>query len=88
MLARAFMGKNSYHTAMSLSHIQQKALARQWKTAAPALRRARHADIRRENNAQAMDALNSLYREAIKSRPARQTSGFVQMYRTLARQVN
>ena len=73
---------------MPLSHTQQKALAMQWKAAAPALRKARHADIRRENSVMAMDALNSLFRQAIKSTPARRTSGFVQMYRILARQPN
>jgi hypothetical protein len=73
---------------MPLSYAQQKALAMQWKAAAPALRKARHADIRRQNNALAMDALNSLFREAIKRRPARRTSGLVEMYRVLARQSN
>jgi hypothetical protein len=73
---------------MPLSHAQQKALAMQWKAAAPALRKVRHADIRRENNVMAMDALNSLFRQAIKSTPARRTSGLVQMYRILSRQTN
>jgi hypothetical protein len=71
---------------MALNYTQQKALAMQWKAAAPALRKARHADIRRENSVMAMDALNSLFRQAIKSTPARRRSGFVEMYRILARQ--
>jgi hypothetical protein len=71
---------------MPLSYPQQKALAMQWKAAAPALRKARHADIRRQNNGLAMDALNSLFREAMKTRPPRRTSGFVEMYRIMARQ--
>jgi hypothetical protein len=72
---------------MPLSRTQQKALAMQWKAAAPALRKARHADIRRENSVMAMDALNSLFRQAIKSTPLRRTSGFVQMYSILSRQL-
>jgi hypothetical protein len=71
---------------MSLSHAQQKALALQWKAAAPALRKARHVDIRRQDNAAAMDALNSLFREAIKGGTRRRTSGLVEMNRILSRQ--
>ena len=71
---------------MPITHAQQKALAMQWKAAAPALRRARHADIRRTDNAAAMDALNSLFREAIKRPTGRRASGFVEMYRILSRQ--
>ncbi len=71
---------------MPITHAQQKALAMQWKAAAPALRRQRHADIRRTDNAAAMDALNSLFREAIKGRSRRRASGFVEMYRILSRQ--
>ena len=71
---------------MPITYAQQKALAMQWKAAAPALRRARHADIRRQDNAAAMDALNSLFREAIKGRSRRRASGFVEMYRIFSRQ--
>lgn len=85
------MGRNpriGYDVSMPLSYAQQKALAMQWKAAAPALRKARHADIRRQNNVVAMDALNSLFRHAIKTTPARRTSGFAQMYRVLSRHPN
>lgn len=68
------------------SSAQQKALALQWKAASPALRKARHADIRRQNNVLAMDALNSLFREAIKRKSNRRAQGFVEMYRILSRQ--
>lgn len=71
---------------MPITDAQQKALAMQWKAAAPALRRARHADIRRQDNAAAMDALNSIFREAIKGGSGRRASGFVEMYRILSRQ--
>jgi hypothetical protein len=73
---------------MTPSHAQQKALALQWKAAAPALRKARHADIRRQNNVQAMDALNSLFREMTKRKSNRRAQGFVEMYRVLSRQPN
>jgi hypothetical protein len=73
---------------MEPTHAQLKALAMQWKAAAPALRKARHADIRRQNNARAMDALNSIFREAIKERSNRRASGLVEMYRILSRRPN
>lgn len=70
---------------MPITRAQQKALAMQWKAAAPALRKARHADIRRQDNAAAMDALNSVFREAIKGGTGRRAGGFVEMYRVLSR---
>jgi len=70
---------------MPLTRAQQKALAMQWKAAAPALRRQRHADIRRQDNAAAMDSLNSIFREAIKAGTGRRASGFVEMYRLFSR---
>jgi hypothetical protein len=73
---------------MPITHVQQKALAMQWKAAAPALRKARHADIRRQDNAKALDVLNSLFREAIKGGTGRRASGFVEMYRILSRRPN
>jgi hypothetical protein len=72
---------------MPLTYAQQKALAMQWKAAAPRLRKARHNDIRRQNNAKAMDALNSLWREALKRKSNRRASGFVEMYKVLSRQL-
>jgi hypothetical protein len=36
---------------MDRKHARLKALAMQWNTAAPALRKARYANIRRQNNA-------------------------------------
>jgi len=80
------MKEEWYHHRMIPNHAQQKALALQWKSAAPALRKARHADIRRQNNVLAMDALNSLFREAIKRKSNRRAQGFVEMYRILSRQ--
>jgi hypothetical protein len=73
---------------MALSYAQQKALAMQWKAAAPALRKQRHVDIRRQDNARAIDAINSLVREAIKKPSNRRAAGFVEMYRILSRQPN
>jgi hypothetical protein len=64
---------------------RMKKLALSWKRAAPALLAMRHADIRRQNNAQAIEALNSLFREAIRRSPPRKSSGFVQMYEILKR---
>ena len=72
---------------MTPTYAQQKALAMQWKAAAPALRKQRHADIRRQNNARSMDSINSLVREAIKRKSNRRASGFVEMYRILSRQL-
>ena len=71
--------------AMSPTNAQLKALAMQWKAAAPALRAQRHKDIRRQDNAAAMDSLNSMFREAVKRRSDRRASGFVEMYRVLSR---
>ena len=70
---------------MPLTHAQQKALAMQWKAAAPALRKARHADIRRENNAQVIRSLDDLSRHVLKNAKSRTSSGFVQMYKVLGR---
>ena len=70
---------------MPLTHSQQKALALQWKAAAPALRKARHADIRRQNNARVIRSLDELSRHVLKNSKSRASSGFVQMYRVLGR---
>jgi hypothetical protein len=70
---------------MPLSHAQQKALAMQWKAAAPALRKARHADIRRENNARVIRSMDELSRHVLRTSKSRTSSGFVQMYRVLSR---
>lgn len=72
-----------YDILMPLSYAQQKALAMQWKAAAPALRKARHADIRRENNAQVIRSLDELSRYVLRTSKSRTSSGFVQMYRIL-----
>jgi hypothetical protein len=71
-----------------MTHAQQKALAMQWKAAGVALRKARHADIRRQDNAAALDSMNSLFREAIRKSRTRKTSGFVEMYQILSRHPN
>jgi hypothetical protein len=68
---------------MPITCAQQKQLAMQWKRAAPLLAAARRNDIRRQNTAQAIDSLNSLFLEAIKRRKPSRTSGFVEMYRIL-----
>jgi len=70
---------------MPLSQAQQKALAMQWKAAAPALRKARHADIRRQDNARVICSLDELSRHVLKTAKSRNSSGFVQMYRVLSR---
>ena len=62
-----------------------KQLAMQWKRAAPHLAAARRNDIRQENNAQAVDALDEIFRHAIKTRRPAPTSGFVTMYEILKR---
>ena len=56
-----------------------------WKRAAPKLRAMRHADIRRQNNAQAIDALNTLFRRSIAGHTPPKTCGFVKMYEALRR---
>jgi hypothetical protein len=66
----------------------QKQLAMQWKRAAPFLAEQRRRDIRRENPAQAIDALDSIFRHAIKTRLPSRTSGFVKMYEILNRSRN
>jgi hypothetical protein len=70
---------------MPITHAQQKALAMQWKAAAPALRRQRHADIRRQDNAATIVALGELSRHVLKKSRPRRTSGLVEMYKILAR---
>jgi hypothetical protein len=70
-----------------MTHAQQKALAIQWKAAAPALRKARHADIRRQDNAAAIMALGELSRHVLKRSRSRHPSGFVEMYRIFSRGV-
>ena len=70
---------------MSLTYAQQKQLAMQWKRAAPFLAAARRNDIRRQNTAQAIDALDEVFRLAIKTQPPAPTSGFVKMYEILKR---
>ncbi len=60
----------------------------QWKAAEPALRKARHADIRRENNAEVLNSLNSIFRIAMRSKMKRRSSGLVEMYRVLLRRPN
>lgn len=57
----------------------------QWKAAAPRLRKARHADIRRQNNAQVLCSLDELSRHVLKNAKPRTSSGLVEMYRVLAR---
>jgi hypothetical protein len=73
---------------MSADESEMRKLAKAWKRAAPALRAMRHADIRRQDNAQTIEALDSLFRETIKRNPPRTSSGFVEMYRILSRQKN
>lgn len=56
-----------------------------WKAAAPALRKARHADIRRQNNAQVIVSLDELSRHLLKRTRSRIPWGLVQMYKVLGR---
>ena len=70
---------------MPITYAQQKQLAMQWKRAAPFLAQARREDIRRQNTAQAIDSLNSIFLHAIKCKKPSHTSGFVEMYRILSR---
>jgi hypothetical protein len=67
---------------------QLKALAMQWKAAAPALRKQRHRDIRRQNNAEAILQLEELTRYALKHAKPRRTSGLAEMYKILGRSLN
>jgi len=64
---------------------QEKQLAMQWKRAAPHLAAARRDDVRRQNTARAIDALDEVFRHAIKTTPPARTSGFVKMYEILKR---
>ena len=73
---------------MSPTYEQQKALAAQWKAAAPALRKARHRDIRRQNNAEVIFSLGELSRHVLKQSKSRRPVGFIQMYKILARSQN
>ena len=70
---------------MNPKHARQKALAMQWKAAAPALRKARHADIRRQNNARVILSMGELSRHVLKRERSRIPTGFVEMYRVLGR---
>ena len=74
-----------YSPGVSIDHARYKQLAMQWKRAAPLLAAARRDGIRRQNAAQAIDSLNSLFREAIKRKKPSRSSGFVEMYRILRR---
>ncbi len=74
-----------YHCDMPMTDAQQKALVRQWIAAAPALRKARHADIRRQNNARVIYSLEELSRYALKRARPRIPWGLVQMYKILSR---
>jgi hypothetical protein len=71
--------------SMPLTHAQQKAVAMQWKAAGPALRKARHADIRRQDNAAVIRSLDELSRHVLKTAKPRTSSGLVEMYRVLGR---
>lgn len=73
---------------MPPTHAQLKALAMQWKAAAPALRKQRHRDIRRQNNAKAILQLEELTRHALKRSKPRSTSGFAEMYKILRRSLS
>jgi len=70
---------------MDRKQARLKALAMQWKAAAPALRKARHADIRRQNNAQVIFSMGELSRHVLKRERSRIPTGFVQMYKVLGR---
>jgi hypothetical protein len=73
---------------MALNYTQQKALAMQWKAAGPALRKARHADIRRQDNAAVLRSLDELSRHVLKTAKPRKSSGLVEMYKILGRSRN
>jgi hypothetical protein len=68
---------------METTSDQAKAWAMQWKAAGPALRRQRHRDIRRQNNATAIEALSDLSNYHRKRAKSRMAEGFVQMYKVL-----
>jgi hypothetical protein len=70
------------------SDAKWKELALAWKHAAPKLRARRHADIRRQNNAEAIKSLDSLFRQVIARHVPSRTSGLVKMYEVLKRQPN
>jgi hypothetical protein len=63
----------------------QKQLAMQWKRAAPFLAAQRRRDIRRQNNARAMEHLEWFFSQAIKNKKPSRSSGFVQMHQILRR---
>lgn len=68
-----------------LTQAQLKALAMQWKNAAPALRAQRHADIRLRDNSRSILLLDPFFKEALKQKKPTSTSGLVQMYQVLRR---
>jgi hypothetical protein len=70
---------------MAITHAQQKQLAMQRKRATPFLAAARRNDIRRQNTARSIDALDGVFRLAIKTQLPAPTSGFVKMYEILMR---
>ena len=70
---------------MQDKNLKYKALALAWTRATPRLRAIQHAEIRRENNGQPIESLNSLFREMIRKTSIRRTSGLVEMYKVLKR---
>ncbi len=56
---------------------------KQWIAAAPLLRKQRHRDIRRQNNAKAIEALTEISNYNRKRAKSRRTSGLVEMYKAL-----
>jgi hypothetical protein len=71
---------------MGASREQMKQLVQAWERAAPLLRAQRHRDIRRQNNADAIEAFDSYFKHIMKTNLPKKTSGLVEMYKLLRRQ--
>ena len=78
--------KACYASMIDEDYAKLKELAMQWKRAAPFLRAQRHKDIRKQDNARAIELLDSVFTEATRNKRRTTTSGFVKMYEVLKRQ--
>lgn len=56
-----------------------------WVTAAPLLQKVRDADIRAAKTGQMINCCNSVFRQTVKDRPPKPTSGLVEQQRWFAR---
>lgn len=67
----------------NLSEKQLKELVQHWRSAEPLLQAVRDEDIRSADTAQAIDAFNGLFEEAVRRFPPPAWSGLVEFYAVL-----